>query len=147
MIKTIMNSIRRYFKTSQSKYWREFAWKVGFTFFFFTTHDKLKKWYPEAENQCWRGCGEQEANYTHCYFTCPVLTPYWEEVEKIVRYIFDLNEYSNIEIWLGVHVEGKIKYILRITAMKQVTKTWRQPNTPQLKTWLLKIEQTLNMEK
>ena len=76
------DSLRRNFKTSQSKYWREFPWKVGIRFFI--TLDKLKKWYPEAENQCWRGCGEQEENYTHCCFTCPVLTPYWKEVEKLL---------------------------------------------------------------
>lgn len=140
------------FRISQSKYWREFSWKVSMRFF--STPEKLKKCFPGLDNGCWRGCGEQEANYIHMLFTCPVLTTQWEGVKEILKYIFELKEPLQVQHWLGIYLKGKIRAkdiyffnILRVTAVKQVTKAWKQPNTPKLRAWVLTTEQSLEMER
>ena len=98
--------------------------------------------------------GEQELKYIHMLFTCPVLKTYWEGVREILKYIFELKEPLQVQHWLGVYLKGKIRAkdiyffnILRVTASKQVTKAWKQPNTPNLRTWLLTTEQSLEMER
>lgn len=75
--------------SSQSKYWRKFAGKVNMRCFIKLY--KNAKHYPLAGTCCWTGYEGKVENYTHA------LIPFWEEVRKILKYIFDLKEPLKLE--------------------------------------------------
>uniref|UniRef100_A0A8C6WIK6 Uncharacterized protein n=1 Tax=Neogobius melanostomus TaxID=47308 RepID=A0A8C6WIK6_9GOBI len=41
--------------------------------------------YKGGNCKCWRNCGEENANYTHIFYTCKIIQPYWKEVFQIVE--------------------------------------------------------------
>lgn len=77
------------------------------------------------------------------------------KVEKTLRYIlYTLKQPLTLGNILGINLKGKIKspnmhhmQILCVMTMKQVTQTWKQPNSPKLNSWQPAIEQILDMEK
>ena len=109
---------------------------------------------PAAGAGCWRECGENKANHTHIFFTCPVIKSFWEAVEKAMKEIIDIKGSLTLENCLGINIQCKIKAkdrnifnMLRLTALKQLTRTWKQPKAPELYLWYNTIEQVLEMEK
>jgi len=55
----------RIFKTTQSKYWKEFAWKINMKLFL--TPLIKSKYSSSGSAKCWRECEEQEANHAHIF--------------------------------------------------------------------------------
>lgn len=148
-IESWRESLKGNTRITQSKYWDEFSWKVQQRFFI--TPDKCSKT-QTLGTSCWRNCGEQRANYTHIFFLCPGLEIFWKEFGKAVKYIFDLKSLT-LENLLGLNLNKitlknqKLFNILRIAAIKQITRTWKQVKAPVLSKWHITIENILNMEK
>lgn len=57
---------KRIFKTTQSKFWKEFAWKVNMKIFL--TPKTLSKFSTKGNAECWRKCTEPEANHIHIFY-------------------------------------------------------------------------------
>lgn len=53
--------------------------------------------YLIAGPSCWR----QTANYIHTLFTCPILKPFWEVVEKFLSNILDFKRTSESRKYSG----------------------------------------------
>lgn len=49
---------KRIFKTTQTKFWKEFAWKVNMKIIL--TLKTLSKYRPTGKAECWRKCTEPE---------------------------------------------------------------------------------------
>ena len=56
-------SLKEHFQISQSKHWKEYAWKVRY----FITPDRCKLNKTEGTSR-WRGCGEKKANQKHILY-------------------------------------------------------------------------------
>lgn len=47
---------------------------------------KLKQIFPTSSDRCWRGCGHL-GDFTHIWWDCPTIRPYWEEILAQVKTI------------------------------------------------------------
>ena len=139
-------------KTTASQYWREYAWK--FQMRYFLTPIQQAKFQHAITPKCWRDCGEMYAEYSHIFWSCPILKEYWkrigEEMTKTFKTQVDL---SNTFVLLGKTPEGIVKLedkylikILRITAIKLITKNWLQKPSPTIKKWKEMTNQVKEME-
>ena len=144
-------SLKENFQISQSKHWKEYAWKVSQRYFI--TPDRCKSNKTEGTS-CWRGCGEKKANQTHIFFPCSVIQVYWQNVMRDMKYIFDTTVPTTYDIFLGINAHLKINTrerhifkLLSLIALKQVTRLWKQTKSPDLQVWHSTIEQTLQMGK
>ena len=147
------DACKRIFKTTQSKYWKEFAWKINMKIFL--TPKILSKYRPTGSAECWRKCSETEANHVHIFLFCPILKRFWETVKVKITNTFGLkNPLHPINILLGIipfeiQREGD-KYlftILRIAALKQITRKWLDANPPSSNDWEKTIEEIKEMER
>ena len=62
----------------------------------------------------------------------------------------DLNNKYILGIKTNLKINARDRYIfkmLSLTALKQVTRLWKQAKSPDLQAWYKTIEQTLEMEK
>ena len=100
-------SLKENFESTQSKHWREFAWKISLRFFI--TPHIIGKTSTVAGSGCWRGCGASKANHAHIFFTCPVIKSFWEEAEDAIKDILDIKESLTFENWLGINMHHKTK--------------------------------------
>ncbi len=71
-----------------------------------------------------------------------------------IIYILGLKQPLTLENLLGINIAYTIKRkyykffnILRITALKQITRLWKQPQKPEVRLWYNTIEKVLEMEK
>lgn len=95
-----------------------------------------------------------KANYTHIFFKCPIIKTFWIEVEKATTCILDIKAHLTPENWLGINIQDKVKTkerkvfnILRLTALKQITRIWKQTKTPELKFWYKTVKEVFEMER
>ena len=65
-------------KTTASQFWREYAWKLQMRYFL--TPIQQAKFNHSVTPSCWRECGENHANYSHIFWSCPALKMYWKTV-------------------------------------------------------------------
>ncbi len=70
-------------KTTDSVFWREFAWKINMRYFL--TPENTSKYKRTLSSQCWRNCGENNANYLHIFYPCKLLNAFWLEVFKFIE--------------------------------------------------------------
>ena len=140
-------------KTTSSLLWREFSWKVQMRYF--KTPIIQSKYNKDITASCWRNCGEKKANHTHILYSCPVLNQFWSKVKEEIDNIFQCNlSLSPKDILLGKSPQAlslpsdKYLYrILRITAIKQITKNWMNAAAPQIIKWKETIKEIYVMEK
>lgn len=134
---------------SKSIYWQEFAWKVNIRYF--RTPSTIK--YKQFTSSCWRNCGNSNADHTHIFFTCDRLKPYWEKVmgsiKNFLRTDVPIQQHN---IMLGILPDISIEHIhffwvLRITALKQITRHWKIPDAPNVKKWVASVHDMYEMEK
>ena len=115
----------------------------------------LSKCRPAGSAECWRKFAELEANHAHIFFFCPILKRFWETVQVNIRNTFGLrNPLHPINILLGIipleiHREGdKYLYtILRIAALKQITRKWLDAKPPTINNWKITVEDIKEMER
>ena len=138
-------------KTTNSQFWREFSWKLQIRYFI--TPMIQSKFNSNIAPGCWRKCGESKANYTHILYSCPVLEEYWSAVKEEMGKIFKCDLSLGLQnLLLGTLPKAlslksdKYLYrILRITAIKQITKL--KPKPPQISKWNESIKEIYNMER
>ncbi len=115
-------------KTTASQYWREYAWK--FQMRYFVTPIQQAKFQQSVSSVCWRDCGENHADSTHIFWSCPALNAYWNYIGAEIKNVLKIDlKISQEFILLGKMPNGIVgvedKYlirILRITALKLLTK-------------------------
>ena len=137
-------------KTTSSPFWREFAWKIQMRYFI--TPKIQGKYDKDSNSLCWRGCGENTTNHTHIFYTCPHITTFWNEVKNTVDRLLDL-KLKPEHILLGTlppelisETDRYLYRILRIAALKQITRNWKQPDLPTTGNWFRTIKEIHTME-
>lgn len=123
-------------KTTNSLVWREFSWKVQIRYF--KTPIVQSKYNNEITASCWRNCEENNANYTHILYSCSVLKQFWSKVREEMDNIFQCNLFLTTKhLLLGkspnalsLSSDKYLYRILRITAIKQITRFWLKPLAP-----------------
>lgn len=110
--------------------------------------------YTQNGTSCWRKCDVHNADHTHIFYSCNKLNRYWSDVQHFMREILGkdmvLEKHHMI---LGIRPEGLERnhrylfWILRMTALKQITKNWKKIEPPRMEKWLESIEEVRNMEK
>lgn len=147
------DSCKRIFRTTQSKYWKEFAWKINMRVF--ATPKITSKYSSSGRAECWRECGEQEAHHSHIFYFCPVLKKFWGLIQEKTISIFNLKKPLHpLNIILGIipaEIESRgDKYlytIIRIAALKQITWNWMNVKAPSINVWKLTVEDIKEMER
>ena len=71
-------------KTTSSLIWREFSWKTLVRFFI----TPLQKRHRTGSSLCWRRCQCTEAGHHHVFWSCPVLTDYWQNIHQTLEEVF-----------------------------------------------------------
>lgn len=140
-------------KTTNSKFWREFAWKLYTRFFI--TPNVLSKINKSTTSECWRKCGEMRANHSHIFFFCPGLAGFWQLIMDKMKSIFKFkNRLNPINIILGKsppeltqEIDKYLYRILRTAALKQITRNWLKPLTPPHQKWKETVQEIMEMER
>lgn len=138
--------------TTASPYWREYAWKIQSRYFI--TPVQQAKYNNKILSKCWRECGEPRANLSHIFWFCPSLQLFWNNIQKEINTVFKWVIYLNMDfVLLGKTVDNiqneNDKYllrILRITALKQITRNWLQKTCPLIVKWRETVQQIYQME-
>ena len=125
---------------------REYSWTIQSRCFI--TPIIQQQYNCDITPNCWRNCGESRANHIHILYSCTVLNHFWTEVYKVLDDMLEHSRSLNPEhMFLGrtphTLVLQNDKYlfrILRITALKQMTRNWLKPLAPQISNW----EETIN---
>jgi len=77
---------------TSSKRWRIFGWK-NLIRFFITPLVKSK--FSQSQEQCWRQCGNMNADHSHIFWLCPKIQTFWGHVcttmAKILGYLIPNN--------------------------------------------------------
>ena len=63
-------------ETTNSNYWKEFAWKIINRYF--RTPQIQSKYKSNVTSSCWRKCGEQKAHHSHVFWPGKVLGGFWK---------------------------------------------------------------------
>ena len=105
--------------------------------------------------RCWRNCGEGRAHQAHIFWTCPVLKHFWvrvgEKMNRVLQCSLPLGPEhiilrmtpSQISLTPNRHMYR----ILRIVAIKQITKNWLKPDVTQITKWKAAIKEMYNMKR
>ena len=120
---------------------------------YFITPVQQAKYNNKIASSCWRECGKPYANVQHIFWSCPVLQIFWEKVQKeisyILRYAVQLNkDYMILGRTIDTpHEENDncLLRVLRITALKQITRNWFQ-TPPTTEKWRDTTQQVHQME-
>lgn len=104
--------------------------------------------------KCWRTCGECNVDLVHILYTCSRIKPYWVGVIDFMKSICGQNiKLEKHHFMLGIPPKGLNKennyifWVLRITALKQITRNWKETEPPSLKKWFELIECLYENEK
>lgn len=146
-------SIKANFIHIRSPFWQEFAWKFHLRFFrtplFISKYTKNKDM-----SVCWRKCGEKEVDYLHIFYSCPNMQKFWTEVKSTMKQVFGKEGSYEVEnVLLGIlprkmkKEEQYLYWILRITALKQITRNWKTTKLSNIKSWFETIEKIQLMER
>ena len=143
-------SFKDIFKLLRSPFWQEYAWKINIRYF--QTPLSISKY--TSNSKCWRECGENKADHVHIFFTCPKVQGFWSKVSQIMEKIFGRNIIlENHNIIIGTHPKQMrsqdlyLFWILRLTALKQITRCWKGVEPPREDRWLETMENMYLMEK
>ena len=144
------HSFKDIFNLIRSPFWQEYAWKINIRYF--QTPLSVSKY--TFNSKCWRECGENKADHAHVFMTCPKVQNFWLKVTQIIGKIFgrDIN-LENHNIIIGTRPKQVrcqdlyLLWILRMTALKQITRCWKSADPPRIERWLETIENIYLMEK
>ena len=115
------------------------------------TPNVLSKINTSMKSDCWRKCGETKANHSHIFFFCAILKSIWHSVIAGITGILNMKKTLNpIYIILGKsppelmqEIDQYLYRVLRIAALKQVTRIWLKPSSPSAQKWkVIILEET-----
>lgn len=102
----------------------------------------------------WRECGNKNTDHTHIFSTCPRIQPYWKNVIGLIKEILKIDvTIEQHTIILGIQPRTlrqqhlSFFFILRTSAIKQITKKLKKFEIPTVKKWLQTVEEMYEMEK
>lgn len=112
-----LNICRTMCTTSSSDYWREYAWKNLLRYFITPKIKKSQSNNPE-QGQCWRMCGNMSAGHFHIFWECPIISSYWTDIVKEIRFVISSELLFNFSvIYLGnvpTGLKKQDRYLLKI---------------------------------
>ena len=139
-------------ETTNSNYWKEFAWKIIIRYF--RTPLIQSKYKCNLTSSCWRKCGEQIAHHSHIFWSCKVLGSFWEDSITEVSNIFGIVLNKNPLILLLGKLPENIKnndvhlfLIIRVALMKQITRNWLKDDNLSNSKWKDLVNEIYRMEK
>ena len=139
--------------TSSSGLWREFVWKNLIRFFITPKIKQSQGGQPES-GQCWRECGNCQADHFHIFWDCSIIQPYWSEITLMINQIIGLNIKQDFCILylgnLSATVNVLARYLLKImmaASKKTITRRWLTKEPPTKKDWIGIVSEIQNMEK
>ena len=118
--------------STSSKKWREFGWK-NLIHFFITPQIKSKS--SKSQQQCWRQCGQMDANHSHIFWTCPKIQIFWSNICLILKKVLRYDLPIDVKVlYLGIIrddvIDKKDWYlckILFIACKKAIARNWYKP--------------------
>lgn len=121
-----------------SRSWRKHCWKNIIRFFI---TPKITSKYGSGVHQCWRQCGEFQANHSHVFWLCPLIVPFWNNVYlEIVRILGYAIPKTSLVMYLGLISRNEVAkedmYLLKIllaACKKAITKKWFKSKIPTCK--------------
>lgn len=132
----------------KSPYWQEYVWKILVRFL--RTPLKISKYINQTQ-YCWRECGECNVDLAHVLYTCSKIQPYWVSVLELMKQICGQNtNFEPLHAMLGIQPKGLNKenyyifWVLRTTAIKQITRGWKKTDPPRLDKWIEAVEKHEN---
>uniref|UniRef100_A0A3P9KVM4 Reverse transcriptase domain-containing protein n=1 Tax=Oryzias latipes TaxID=8090 RepID=A0A3P9KVM4_ORYLA len=139
-------------KISNSPTWNEFNWKIMMRFF--KTPYTISKYDKNKSDLCWRKCNKI-GDHTHIFWDCPVLIPYWQGIQNIIKVITQVNLPLNPLYYIigtlpeeGIEKKKvKLIQILLLVAKKMITRSWLKTSPPTLEQWLEALRKVYLMEK
>ena len=119
-----------------SLFWREFSWKIIIQFFL--TPNNMRKYI--GNSNCWRNCGENNADYLHMFYSCKTIQTFWREINTILESVFK----KKLQIKAENALLGKLPteitseerflfQIFRVAALKTITNQWKKATHQKLK--------------
>ena len=139
-------------RTTNSRSWREFAWKNTIRFFI-TPKLKCLQLAGQDQGQCWRQCGKLMADHFHIFWDCPSIQPYWQEVVRELITIFEVNiDCSFVTVYLGkvpADLRSQDTYLYKIILVackKAITRKWLQATPPSKEDWTTTVNEIKTME-
>ena len=137
--------------TTQSKGWREFAWKNQIRYFI---TPKIKSKQLKTPQTCWRECTQENPGHSHIFWNCPKITPMWDMVHKEICKIIGYKIPNTcLVLYLG-HIEESVhagdQYLVKIllvAAKKAITKNWLKKETPDYEQWRNLMDNIEEMER
>ena len=137
--------------TSSSGLWREFVWKNLIRFFITPKIKQSQGGQPES-GQCWRECGNCQADHFHIFWDCSIIQPYWSEITLMINQIIGLNIKQDFCILylgnLSATVNVLARYLLKImmaASKKTITRRWLTKEPPTKKDWIGIVSEIQNM--
>lgn len=96
-----------------------------------------------------------DANHYHIFWSCPVLTPFWQEIHKHISNIFGANIPFNCKTFYmgdffsdgGTINDKKLVQILLAASKKAITRKWLKPHCPTIDDWIEIIYQIYILER
>ena len=134
-----------------SNTWRVFCWK-NIARFFITP---IQKSYQGSGDAGWRLCGSNGANHFHIFWDCQAIRPYWEEIHKHIKNVFNVNIPFKCEtMYLGNIMcetwnvkDKKLLAILLAASKKSVMRKWLKAESPTIDEWIEVVYDIYVMEK
>lgn len=92
--------------------------------------------------RCWKGCG-QPADTAHCWWQCPFIAPFWQEIHKIIKKMtlcsFDLTPSQMVlHDWppdsIPPHKERIVSTLLAL-AKTEIAAKWKSKVSPTVQDW------------
>lgn len=130
------------------------AQENGFKIFsrWYKTPLKLHKMSPSIPPTCWR-CSEAEGSMVHLWWSCPLIQPFWKEVQRITTNITTYPiEYTPAQMLLHHSSISKKDYhrslaLHMLNAAKMcIPPLWKSTKPPTIPDWLKRISKIAEME-
>lgn len=118
----------------------------------YRTPSILHKLFPSSSPTCWR-CLSGTGSILHIFWSCPILTPFWTSVHKIIKQVTSLDlEFTPAQFLLHHSSRPCRSYCKSLTAhminaaRQCIPALWNSTKPPSIKQWLLRIAKIAEME-
>lgn len=118
----------------------------------YATPDRLSKMDNSKSSACWRGCRGLET-MTHMWWNCPIIRIYWKKIIALIKEITgeEIAEDPWVCLFHGTTLSVKryrssLVPIMLDAAKRQIAQKWRELPNPNIRDWLLNINEIYNIE-
>uniref|UniRef100_A0A8C5Q7B2 Reverse transcriptase domain-containing protein n=1 Tax=Leptobrachium leishanense TaxID=445787 RepID=A0A8C5Q7B2_9ANUR len=118
----------------------------------YLTPTRLHRIFPTATDRCWR-CNRSPGTLLHIWWTCPLITNYWDAIFQIINEITDLALIPSPQVALfhlvplsSLTYRKSLAIQLFNVAKAQIPKKWRSTEPPSITEWIRAVEGVREME-